>query len=63
MKALITLAERIAEYNLLGRRNLPPIKLAIIHNPEHVHTTKLILNELDVFQIDSFAKVLGIGGY
>jgi hypothetical protein len=44
MKALITLAERIAEYNLLGNRNLPPLKLAIIHNPEQSQTIKLILH-------------------
>ena len=35
MNALIDLATKIAEYNLIGAKKLPSFKLAIIQNPTH----------------------------
>jgi hypothetical protein len=47
MQPLIDLGTRISEYNLIGSRKLPMIKLAIIQAPQHHDIIQNILKELE----------------
>ena len=63
MKQLVELADRIGHYNLIGKRKLAMIKLAIVQTQQHQDSLTEILAELDCHEVESLAQMFGIGGY